>query len=96
MILYYTADFTDAGRIKQRILCCRKFIIIFGSRGPVLLSVYVQGMAEILHPFLTKPRQILLGNIVLYFFEKECFRSSFTLTIRHFETGLLKKSGKIR
>ena len=27
MILY----FTDAGRIKQRILCCRKFIIIFGS-----------------------------------------------------------------
>ena len=22
---------TDAGRIKQRILCCRKFIIIFGS-----------------------------------------------------------------
>ena len=27
MILY----FTDAGRIKQRVLCCRKFIIIFGS-----------------------------------------------------------------
>ena len=27
MILY----FTEAGRIKQRILCCRKFIIIFGS-----------------------------------------------------------------
>ena len=27
MILYLT----DAGRIKQRILCCRKFILIFGS-----------------------------------------------------------------
>ena len=27
MILY----FTDAGRIKQRILCCRKFIMIFSS-----------------------------------------------------------------
>ena len=75
MILY----FADASRIKQRILCCRKFIIIFGSRGPVLLSVYVQGMAEILHPFLTKPRQILLGNIVQYFFEKECFRFEFLL-----------------
>ena len=28
MILYYT----EAGRIKQTILCCRKFIVIFGSR----------------------------------------------------------------
>ena len=27
MILY----FTEAGGIKQRVLCCRKFIIIFGS-----------------------------------------------------------------
>ena len=27
MILY----FTEAGRIKQRVLCCRKLIIIFGS-----------------------------------------------------------------
>ena len=27
MILY----FREAGRIKQRVLCCRKFIIIFGS-----------------------------------------------------------------
>ena len=51
-------------------------------------------MAEILHPFLTKFRQILQGNIDQYFFEKECFRSSFTPTIRHFETGLFKKSGK--
>ena len=24
-------SFTEAGRIKQRILCCRKFIVIFGS-----------------------------------------------------------------
>ena len=23
--------FTDAGRIKQRLICCRKIIIIFGS-----------------------------------------------------------------
>ena len=49
-------------------------------------------MTEILHPFLTKFRQILRGNIDQYFFEKECFRSSFysdyPLTIRHFETGL--------
>ena len=51
-------------------------------------------MAEILHPFLTKFRQILRGNIDQYFFEKDCFRSSFTPTIRHFETGLFKKSGK--
>ena len=34
-------------------------------------------MAEILHPFLTKFRQILWGNIDQYFFEKECFRSSY-------------------
>ena len=34
-------------------------------------------MAEILHPFLSKFRQILRGNIDQYFFEKECFRSSF-------------------
>ena len=57
-------------------------------------------MTEILHPSLTKFRQILRGNIDQYFFEKECFRSSFysdyPLTIRHFETGLFKKSGKIR
>ena len=32
MILY----FTEAGRIKQRILCCIKFIIIFGSNEPFI------------------------------------------------------------
>ena len=32
MILY----FTEAGRIKQRILCCIKFIIIFGSNKPFI------------------------------------------------------------
>ena len=52
-------------------------------------------MSEILHPFSTKFRQILRGNIDQYFFEKECFRSSFysdyPLTIRHFETGLFKR-----
>ena len=52
-------------------------------------------MTEILHPFRTKFRQILCGNIDEYFVEKECFRSSFqsdySLTIRHFEIGLFKK-----
>ena len=32
MILY----FIEAGRIKQRILCCIKFIIIFGSNDPFI------------------------------------------------------------
>ena len=31
-------------------------------------------MAEMLHPFLTNPRQILRGNIDQYFFAKECFQ----------------------
>ena len=30
-----------------------------------------------LHPFLTKFRRIIRGNIDQYFFEKECFPSSF-------------------
>ena len=51
-------------------------------------------MTEILHPFLTKFRQILRRKIDQYFVEKECFRSSFysdyPLTICHFETGLFK------
>ena len=34
-------------------------------------------MTEILHPFLTKFRQILRGILDQYFLEKECFRSSF-------------------
>ena len=55
-------------------------------------------MAEIRHPFLTKLRQILRGNTYQYFFEKECFRSSFysdyPLIIRHFESGLFKSPGK--
>ena len=34
-------------------------------------------MAEILYPLLIKFRQILQGNIDQYFFEKECFCSSF-------------------
>ena len=46
-------------------------------------------MTEIRRPLLTKFRQILRGNIDQYFFEKECFRSSFysdqPLTIRHYE-----------
>ena len=89
MILYYS----QAGRIKQGIQCCRKFIVIFGSSDLFIeqclllwLSVgsfsLVSGhdRSEILRPLLTKFRQILRGNIDQYFFERECFRSSFTLT----------------
>ena len=46
MILY----FTEAGRIKQRVLCCRKFIIIFGSSYlrviEQLLESRLQGVAS--------------------------------------------------
>ena len=47
-------------------------------------------MAEILHPFLPKFGQILWGNIDLYFFEKECFHSSFYSDYPSF----LKRPGK--
>ena len=53
-------------------------------------------MAEILHPFLARFREIIPGNIDQYFFEKNAFVRVFTLTIRHFETGLFKKSGSAR
>ena len=41
MILY----FTEAGRIKQRILCCRKFIVIFGSSDLVHRTNYLLSLA---------------------------------------------------
>ena len=51
-------------------------------------------MAEILHPFVTKPRKILRGTFLINVSSKKnAFVRVFTLTIRHFETGLVK-SGK--
>ena len=41
MILYNT----EAGRIKQRILCCRKFIVIFGSSDLVHRTNYLLSLA---------------------------------------------------
>ena len=68
--LLYRSD-----RIKRRIFCCRKFIIIFCSSD--LFVEQLLTLAECRHPFLIKFRQILLGNNAQYFFEQEFFCSSF-------------------
>ena len=47
-------------------------------------------MAEILHPFLPKFRQILRGILIYISLKKNAFIWGFTPTIRHFETGLFK------
>ena len=103
MILY----FSYAGRIKHRILCCRKFIIMFGSSD--LFIEQLLALAECrLHKFSFRAWQkycILSlpgldrfseGILINTSSKKNAFVRIFTPTIRHFETGLFEKSGKIR
>ena len=100
IILY----FTDAGRIKQRILCCRKFIIIFGSSD--LFIEQLLALAECrLRMFSFRAWQkyyilsLLRREYWSIFVRKRMLLSEFLLyplTIRHFKTRLFKKSGEIR
>ena len=146
MILY----FSYAGRIKQRILCCRKFVTMFGSSDLFTLacenirfsSLFAAGdvsrnvpsgeergetdvSAGYVHPgrlieqllalaecrllkfsFRTWQKYCILsflsldrfseGILIYISSKKNAFIPVFTPTIRHFETGLFKKSGKIR
>ena len=88
MILYFNLQM-----LKQRILCCRKFIIIFGSSRPVLYDNFRAWQKYCILSLLSLGR-FSEGLFDQCFFKKECLRSRvFTLTIRHFETGLVK-SGK--
>ena len=103
MILY----FSYAGRIKQRILCCRKFIIMFGSSDLFIEQLLALAECRLLKfSFRSWQKYCILSVISLDRFsegilinissKKNAFVRVFTRTIRHFETGLFKKSGKIR
>ena len=103
MILY----FSYAGRIKQRILCCRKFIIMFGSSDLFIEQLLALAECRLLKfSFRAWQKYCILSLLSLDRFsegilinissKKNAFVRVFTPTIRHFETGLFKKSGKIR
>ena len=103
MILY----FSYAGRIKQRILCCRKFIIMFGSSDLFIEQLLALAECPLLKfSFRAWQKYCILSLLSLDRFskgilinissKKNAFVRVFTPTIRHFETGLFKKSGKIR
>ena len=103
MILY----FTDAGRIKQRILCCTKFIIIFGSNDLFIEQLLALAEYRLLQVSLRVWQKYCIlsllslgrfseGILINISSKKNAFVRVFTLTIRHFETGLFEKSGKIR
>ena len=96
---------TDAGRIKQRILCCRKFIIIFGSSDLFIEQLLALAACRLLKfSFMAWQKFYILSLLSLGRFskgilinissKKNAFVRVFTLTIRHFETGL--DEGKIR
>ena len=98
MILY----FSYAGRIKQRILCCRKFIIMFGSSD--LFIKRLLALAECRLPKLSVrawQKYCILSLLSLDRFaegilinissKKNAFVRVFTPTIRHFETVLFKR-----
>ena len=98
--------FTDAVRIKQRILCCRKFIIIFGLSGPVHRTqlLALPGCRLFKFNFRAWQKYCILSLLSLGRFskgilinissKKNAFVQAFTLTIRHFKTGLFKKVRK--
>ena len=93
MILYLT----DAGRIKQRILCCRKFILILGSSDEYrLLKFSFRAWQKYCILSLLSLDRFSEGILINISSKKNAFVRVFTPTIRHFETGLFKKSGKIR
>ena len=103
MILY----FSYAGRIKQRVLCCRKFIITFGSSDLFIEQLLALAECRLLKfSFRAWQKYCILSLLSLDRFsegilinissKKNAFVRVFTRTIRHFETGLFKKSGKIR
>ena len=103
MILY----FSYAGRIKQRILCCRKFIIMFGSSDLFFEQLLALAECRLLKfSFRAWQKYCILSLLSLDRFsegilinissKKNAFVRVFTRTIRHFETGLFKKFGKIR
>ena len=103
MILY----FSYAGRIKQRILCCRKFIIMFGSSDLFIEQLLALAECRLLKfSFRAWQKYCILSLLSLDRFsegilinissKKNAFVRVFTRTIRHFETGLFKKFGKIR
>ena len=106
MILY----FIEAGRIKQRILCCIKFIIIFGSNDPFIeksLALAAE-CRQIKFSFRAWQKYCVLsllsigrlseGILINISSKKNAFVRVFTLTILRlsafFETGLLKSRGK--
>ena len=96
---------TDAGRIKQRILCCRKFIIIFGSSDLFMEQLLAVAACRLLKfsfrawqkfyiPSLLSLGRFSKGILINISSKKNAFVRVFTLTMRHFETGLYE--GKIR
>ena len=106
MILY----FIEAGRIKQRILCCIKFIIIFGSNDPFiekslalaaecrLLKFSFRAWQKYCVLSLLSIGRLSEGILINISSKKNAFVRVFTLTILRlsaiFETGLLKSPGK--
>ena len=106
MILY----FIEAGRIKQRILCCIKFIMIFGWNDPFiekslalaaecrLLKFSFRAWQKYCVLSLLSIGRLSEGILINISSKKNAFVRVFTLTILRlsaiFETGLLKSPGK--
>ena len=106
MILY----FSYAGRIKQRILCCRKFIIMFSSSDLFIEQLLALAAECRLLKFSFRAWQkycvlsflsigrLSEGILINISSKKNAFVRVFTLTILRlsaiFETGLLKSPGK--
>ena len=103
-------SFTEAGRIKQTILCCRKFIIMSGSSDLFIEQLLALAAECRLLKFSFRAWQkycvlsllsigrLSEGILINISSKKNAFVRVFTLTILRlsaiFETGLLKSPGK--
>ena len=91
--------------IQQRILCCRKFIIIYGSSDLFIEQLLALAECQLLKfSFRAWQKYCILSSLSLGRFskgilinissKKNAFVRVFALTIRHFETGLFERPGK--
>ena len=107
MLCFRNYHLATAGRVKQRILCCRKFIIIFGSSDLSIEQSLALAECRIFNfSFRTFQKYCSFSLLSLSRFcegifinmssKKNAFVRVFTLTIRHFETRFFKTFGKIR
>ena len=98
--------FSYAGTIKQRILCCREFIIMFSSSDLFIEQLLALAECRLLKfGFRAWQKYCILSLLSLDRFsegilinissKKNAFIRVVTLTMRHFETGLFKKRNRL-